>query len=553
MAKKKAPVTVDEIKEAIAQAEKLFGPMHLHFKVKRDFAELKYAIDAPPEIVRFKNMTPATKVQKAANQLITDIPNFEIGLPYNHGKRDEERRDLQKRLANLIFKQSESKNNIPPFRDCAINMPKYGAAALKVEWDADYDKEQQHIPIVVTSLNPENCYPISRRQFAEVYNMSVLSLEELVEDWNTGKNEVIAEYMKPKGKSADAPVSLVKYYNDKVRCFLADGKPLFVKGIQENILGEIPQEYRVSGWAGKSSEGSPEDEARGINDLCFDAYRQMSLIESLMTAQAATDTVGKWWQKEGADIAWPDLLWQPVVSQNFDDFKQLELSKINTESYRLLGLLREQVDDQTFQASIGGKSQADSGTHEATLIAQDLKMLRTPRSQIESMVEAIWEKSFRLAKKFGPIYYHGRKIITVDDIILPIMLNVSLQAVDPIRKQAENLMLLKMLVAGAISWENFALKSGLVDDLTTERKLILIDQIMRQPALIQLLGQKALEEWGIREQIATLQSGGGHLPLDDIETSMGTRASRPASESQQQVGDMGSFTGANTREAGSMI
>jgi hypothetical protein len=85
-------------------------------------------------------------------------------------------------------------------------------------------------------------------------------------------------------------------------------------------------------------------------------------------------------------VDWGDSLFDPIknMSDNPNALVLLEQTKIDPEAYSMIAMLRQQIGDQTFNASSSGRRQGDSGTQEAILMGQDMKKMRVPRTQLET-------------------------------------------------------------------------------------------------------------------------------------------------------------------------
>lgn len=507
----------DDILMRIQNAETFYNDYFAHLLIKREFANLVYPVKLPSSVPLFRSITPATKVAKGANQINPDLPMFDVKLPHGHSQKDEIKRDKQKIAANLLFSESEKYSKIPAFRDAAINITQYGAFCLRLLWFENLHQADEFEARVV-SINPENIMPISKNEFVEFYQMRVIDVEEMVEEFNVGKPKKVAEFHRA-GRTNDTLLTLKKYYTPEWRAyFIGDGaeisdaifldSQISLGGVQKNAMGLVPYEYGVSGWAGSSADGRLQEEARGINDLNFAAYEQESFMQSMIMAKVALDIVGHRTVIRDSGIEWPDVLWDPIVVDSHDEVNELKQRTVDDNAYRMFSLLQQQVDANTFQAGTLGLRQGDSGVQEGVLLGQDAKTWRHPRSRIEIAAESIWSKYFQLIQQFGPAYYQGKPILSKNDIVTPINIKVSLEPIDPVKKQAENLMLMQMVMNRLISWENFALRSGIIEDVTAERKLIMVNQIMQDPAIVQLMGQKAVQEWAIGENVALLKEAG---------------------------------------------
>jgi len=550
----------DEILKRIESAATYYSTLMAEFKKKREYASGRYQIKLPANVIAYKDITPVTNVDVAANALVTDIPSFNIQLPHEASSADEERRDKQLRALSILFRESE-KLKIPPLRDCAINLPKYGAATQSIWWLEEFF-DLGEFNFLWKSHNPECFLPIGKDEGAEIYTIKSSDVEEFLAEFNEGKRKKVVDWNKP--ASLGETVEIIKYTRSwregtewkGERAFFVGKIPIFQdssiakNGVQQNVLGVYPYVSVVSGWAGSSAEGKPEDEARGINDFLFSTFDEISFIKSMIFAKLAVDVVGRYTQTCDDDqIVYGENIWDPIRVSRHEDLKLLDQRKVDPEGYQALGQLQQQVSDNTFGAGSRGIAQGSSGSQEAVLIGQDLKKMRVPRAQLESGLEQICQKMFYIAKQLGGITYNGKTILAPKDIVFPINLDVSLEPIDPAEQQAKILMLKEVWVAGGISWENFAIRSGIVDDISLERKLIEINKTMNDPAVRQIIGQQALQEWATAEQIATLQQMGKAKPKSN-PANMGAYGS---AATQTEVNSMKSQMGMGQVDTSQMM
>ena len=553
---------IDTIITRVDTAKNFYSGMMSAFATRANYARGKYSITLPENVVAYKDITPVTNVDVAANAIVTDIPTFNLQLPHDCTEADETRRDKQLRALMLLFKESE-KAKIPPLRDSAINISKYGAFCMSLWWlEESFDVFDFNF--LWKSHNPETILPIGRDEFAEIYSVRLSDVEELLAEFNAGKKKKVVDW----AKSADTgeTVEIVKYSRswkkdgewEGGRTILIDKTPIFKDssiskgGVQKNLLGVCPYVYGVSGWAGSSADGKPEEEARGINDMAFPIFNQISFIQSMAIAKLAKDVVGRKIRNFSDDqIGYGDNLWDDIVLDDgisLDRIKSDDRTQIDPDAYRMLPILRQQVSDQTFGAGAKGVQQGSSGSQEAVLIGQDLKKMRIPRAQIETVYEQICQKMFYIAKQHGGVTYNGKPILKPADIMFPINLDISLEPIDPVQQQAKILMLKEVWVAGGISWENFAIRSGIVDDITLERKLIEVNKTMNDPALRQIIGQQAAMAWGMQEQIDTLNEMTSKKKKSN-PANMGVYGSAAtATEVNNMKTQMGQFGGMDTQQ-----
>jgi len=242
---------------------------------------------------------------------------------------------------------------------------------------------------------------------------------------------------------------------------------------------------------------------------------------------------------------WDNIL---ILSGGHDALRPLPRTQADPDAYQMLNNLRQQVADNTFGAGAKGVQQGSSGSQEAVLIGQDLKKMRIPRAQLEAGYEQICMKMLYIAKELGGVTYNGKTILAPDDIKFPINLDISLEPIDPVQQQAKILMLKEVWISGGISWENFAMRSGIVDDITLERKLIEVNKTMNDPAVRAIFGQQAVQEWASQQQIDTLKQMSSGKPKSN-PANMGMYGSAStATEVNKMKTQMGQFGGVDTSQ-----
>ena len=551
----KIPST-DKLIETVRQAEEYYKPLMDAMAIKRTFADLEYEITIPESISAHKSITPRTKVDKAAEQMITDIPVFRVDLPSRQTIRSEREGDILRKFARYLFAQAERQNDMPPMKECAINLCIYGAACLEALWLADkHDNDEW--PILIRALNPETVYPPLRDgSVIKHFSRKVIDVGETVELWNEGrKGAKVVEWDKGSMGLSDDVEWWEYWHRDYKAIFigsLVGGnrlQPFYTREIVPNPWGVVPQDYRFSGWGSASKSGGPEAKARGVNDFLFDAYQVESTVKSMRIAGVIKDVIGEKVIKKDAfernEIERPTDFGQPWIVESMDDIKNLEHTHVNPDSYSISGELKSEIDDQTFHGGIHGQAQGRSGVHDLGLIGQELKMWRPPRKQLELMIEGIIERCFTYTQKYGPVRLSGKDRIRPEDIHLPVNSHVSLEPVDPDKQISTLLATAELAVKGLWSWSFWTENAGVVEDITGERKMRWVDWIFQDPGVRQTVAQAALDNWMLQTRAEGLREEAEKR--EGVGESLATRESYLQGLPEDTLGQIGGFGGIPNR------
>lgn len=499
----------DNILKRITQAEAYHANRIASLKKKRQYFTLNYSFYAPPQVQVFKSksIVPATKVDKTANQIIVDIPRFEIALPQGYYEIDQTRRDKQLYALKLLWHESRMRNKIPPEQDASIHISGYGEFCFSIWWD-DESYESGEWPFILRSHNPETIYPISEHEVCEIYTCKVADLEEMMELFNSGKRKKVLDYNR-KGRSLDTNIDIKKYYSSDARAFYVDGHPMFVKEGYQSLYQKVcPYVYGVSGWAGSSPEGNPEDESRGVLDMILDAINDQSYMQTMVKAKVARDIVQKRKILRVANIDEGENIFDDVIVDNMNDIMPMEPTDIDRSAYDYMAMLTQQINENTFGAGIQGVRQGYSGTQEAFLTGQEMRFIRPPRVQLQNAMAKISQKFFEIISEVadGPVRYQGRPIIKPNDIVHPVWVNVSLDPIDRAKQNAEIMTLKELYAVGLLSWESFHIKAGIVDDISQEHRLVIVNEMLHDKTLLQALGAEVLQEFAIREKTDAMKA-----------------------------------------------
>jgi hypothetical protein len=135
-----------------------------------------------------------------------------------------------------------------------------------------------------------------------------------------------------------------------------------------------------------------------------------------------------------------------------------------------------------------------------------------------------------------------------------VYLDISLEPIDPIQQQAKLITLKEMWISKAISWENFAARSGIVDDISLERKLIEIEKVMADPAIAQILSQKMVQEWGIQERIDTINAMKTQKGIPENQGVYGQAATETdVNQMRSDIGEGGGMAPIEAQNVGAMV
>ena len=489
--------TTDELLGIIESAKnKIFSQMMSDFNEKRSFYNSKFSFKYPLIATPHRPPTATTKIDKGSEQMITDRPqiNFEAS---DTSEKAEQQRDNLQRFGEFCFREWELQNDMPPLRECGKNLCLYGAMCLKLMYARSLD-----FPLVLRAIDPMTMFPLGNIQI-QSHKRLAIEIEEDVERFNEGKKSKIAVWERKGGLFE--PLEWTEVWHNDWRCFFVEKEPLFKQGVQPNVYGFKPYSYRYSGWGKSSPDGKPEEKAVGIIDKAMGSLRAQAMLQTAFEFNLMKDVYGRYAMTRDASekVEWPSEIGDPVIMENKEDVWAMEHLAIHPDMLNLLSLVKSDIDASTFYAPLGGGRTPGTYTvgQAGMEIGQGRLMFRTPRKQMELMTEDIMRKACLLIKNVHrePLTLYGKRRISPDDIIPPIFVKVNLEPTDPERDAARIRIGSEMMVRGQISWTEFARNYARVKDITSERKMILIDKILTDPVVIATMGAEALEKWGMRE------------------------------------------------------
>lgn len=261
---------VDDILELKEQRVKYYETLHAQQKEYDDYYELVYREKLPKEYAT-QQVTPSTArdwIDMGVNLYTLDNPTAFVPPQENTDAAREKANILNMFynfwLRKIILQIKENSKKVLLRGNCFFELwiddTFYGVAPEKR--GADFEKRRKmQFPLKTFTPDSLNVYPSPAStgfyvpDYIKSYSMTVAEAKMLSFNngwkWKTDKDD-------------DELVEWVSFFNDEVRCFMIDEKPILHPAMQENILGFCPMVQIPSGYGQESFEGKPEYLARSI-------------------------------------------------------------------------------------------------------------------------------------------------------------------------------------------------------------------------------------------------------------------------------------------------
>lgn len=485
----------------------------------------------------FKVYVPPTAywiVQTGSNQLITDSPTVDVES-VSDTEKAQKSADIEREFAEFLLKQMEIQNEVSPLKECAINICGSGMCVLKGpifdikawrvlerkqgESESDYKErvksdnieKRSNFPFYYRAIDPRRFYPdpSGKRQFAfESYKRMALDVKSSWPQWD--------------GYSNDTPfkeLDWIEGWHKDWRTYLADTKAIFSKDVIPNLYGFIPYAWGYSGWGKTSPDGKPEERAVGLLNPIISALEEEARFKSAMGNHFRQNVYQPYAKDPTIDgdftMGPGEIIETPVKNGLVDGIAPFPVARINPDTFPILGSVLQDIQNTSASALLSGQGPNGdtSGYLQGILMGQGRIKFRPALNTLELMASTVIRNTLYLIKHVikQPVPFAGGKIIRPDDIMEPIIINVSLEPTDP----AENDRKLKSgmdlhsrkIISTRTMREDYA---GVSD--VEESEQILIETIKAMPQYQALLLGEAMENYEMKalvEKLKQLQNSGG--------------------------------------------
>jgi len=319
-----------------------------------------------------------------------------------------------------------------------------------------------------------------------------------------------------KGYNAENPfeqIPWLEYWSRDWRSFIADETAVLNGEVIPNVYNFSPYQYKYSGWGKSSPDGKPEEKAIGLLNPIVSALKEEARFKSAMgnhLRQNIYQPYAKDPTLKGDEIRFGpgDVNEMPVKDGKIQGIALFPVAQINTDLFPILASYLNDIQNASGSALLSGNSPSGdaSGYLQGILVGQGRIKYRAPLRGIETIVSEAIRKALYMVKYVikQPVPFGGGKFIRPDDIMEPIIVNVSLEPVDPAEDDRKMKLGLELHSKDIISTKKMREEYAHVSD-QEESAQILVEAIKAMPQYQALLLGEALEKYEMKSLLAKLK------------------------------------------------
>ena len=538
--------TVEEIKDKKAEFDKDRSQLRVEQKKDDDFYEMRFSTGIKKPYKQLRLATPRRVVDVAAEHIATDNP-LVTKEPKDITAAAQERADRIEKWGNA-FLNLMLQDSLHPIQETVKNFGCRGESFIKVLPNPDYpdkpesdkgekkadfearmtawEQETSMIPPVKwTFPDPMTVWPSRRRrnniplETFEIYKRSAADIKREFPGWKNTQS-----------RKNDELVDFWEYYSWDERYTEADGEAVshntekdHVAGVEPNILGVVPYPHYYSGLGRTSPEGKPETLARSLIFPIRDTIRAQSRAQAQLDSQITLYThpriITSLNEKdiEGIDLSPGQAVTGIPKDERFDIDSGVPPS---SAMFVHVQNLNNEIEKFIPSPLSGGHLGAESGFQQAQQIGQgSLKFVRL-KEGTEHMLESALMLTFRVISRVhmhdvilrGTIWEDNKPQIdlvkiSLDDLEDFTKVKVKLEPSDPEFTDRRAILGDRLWKSGAISQRRMLEQYLSIPNASDEQIQILAEKIlMTNPEILQIMGLKALEKLGMKEEAARLQA-----------------------------------------------
>ena len=501
------------------------------------FYEMTYKIGIEPPYRSFRSFISRRIIDTGAEHIASDNPVV-LKDPITQTKQDQEKADIIEGFGNALLSML-MQSDIHPIQETVKNFGLRGESFIKVYPNPDYPEKPEREkkekkerlearieawedeckaipPILWDILEPMTVY-CSMKHRLNIPLDAIVSYQRTVADV---KNEY-PNWKNPNNREDDENVDWLEYYDWEYRYFEADEEAVS-DGVEENLLGVVPIVHLYSGLGKRNDKGTPDTLVRDLIFPCKDniiaysrAQSQLDSIVGLYTHPRIITSLNKK-DLEGLDMSPGAAVTGIPATERFDLNQGMAPHPALFQHVINLGNELEQYIPSPLGGSVSG---AESGYQQAQQISQgSLKYIRMKEST-QHIIAAALMMSFRFIKrvlrhdvvlrgitkddKKPQISNFKIKIKDLEDFT---QVKVRLEPSDPEYRDRRALIGLRMRAQKEISRTTFLQDYASITDASDEVTQIYAEQILEtNPMIQQVIGQKALEKMGMKEEAELIQ------------------------------------------------
>jgi hypothetical protein len=517
--------------------DNVFATMHANMENCHRMYDLDFAekVHTPEGFDKYIPPTSYWIVQTGANQLITDSPTVEIEA-ISDTEKAQKSADIEREFAEFLLKQMEIQNEASPLKECAVNLCSAGMAVLKGplfdagawktiekkdgEPEADYKErvkannvdKRNNFPIYFRAIDPRTFYPdpSGRKTFViESYTRLAMDIKNNWPAWEGYKDNMPFQ-----------EISWLEYWSKGFRSYLADSKEVFGAGVIPNVFNFLPYAWGYSGWGKTSPNGKPEERAVGLLNPIISALEEEARFKTAMGNHFrqnvyqpyAVDPSIKGEIKVGPGEINQNV---PVRDGKIDGIAPFPVARINPDTYPILSSVLQDIQNTAASALLSGQGPLGdtSGYLRGIDIGQGRIKYRPPLRTLENMASQVIRNTLYMIKYVikQPVPFGGGKFIRPDDILEPIIVNVSLEPEDPAENDRKIKLGMELEARRIISTRKMREDYAGVSDVE-ESQQILIEDIKKMPQYQALLLGQAMEKYEMKallDKLKQLEANGG--------------------------------------------
>lgn len=525
-------ITVDDVKELTTQLETKYAKRNSQFKID----ERLYWLEGEESEVEGTETIifpiPHNVINTACDLLSSNPMRIKVP-PVSEALQPKKRADKMEQFLDLAWDRMQRDAGRRYISDMAYFSALRGQFFARMLYDPDLietieeekeSEEEERIvkfrgfPIFCQVIDPYNVYPL----------LGVRGLEGYIIKMRTEAGPIMQQFGKPlyhtagekEGELLDwtDEIDWVEYWDDEVKCFLANNEPVLAKDVTEHKYGFCPGIY---GW-GRAVPSSIA-EKQGVSMLfgLRGILRRMNRMATMVATTLYEYAMG-WinvYSDRGEEISVDTT---PGATNYFLQEERMEwFSKGNIASEQLARQIVEMLQDQAFQSTFppvvtGGTPWAGTPGYAISLLTHSGKLKIAPlKEQLEWALSGLNEHILRLVEVIGEqIPIQGARAGTVYDMkfgpadVKGYYSNIVKLEVDLPEDEARKMQVVRLATEGPNPiWSKYTGREYLgMQSPTQEQERIDVEWLISNPAIREALARQIALELGYMPPPSTIEA-----------------------------------------------
>lgn len=553
--------TEQEVSALLQELENDPGLQTLHSEQEEALAfyNLDYTISHSKDATPIKPGTARAKVENAVNNLITDNPVVTCDKP-KENQKSQRQADRSENFGQRFLYHLDRESIEPPIRDLAkdgINFgmfvkfgpiylpesipdkPTRGKGQKKVAYELELEtwegQKEDIFPYLVRVVSPLNFFfPSGQGQpeyGAEIGEITVGEIKRLLRSLGT-------EWSGEGGKDEEK-VKWAQFASRGEIAYRVDGEVVHLKA---NPYPFCPYHIGSAGFGSNDPSGSAANRYKGLLYGSRTSLIGEAEIMTAILAKIKLEAYGKWWMRESDRPKGPIALLGGITEfpdgsagpQPWPD------SKVSEDDYRVLSLLKGQIDSETYSQALAGVFPAiqQPGYGRAIEIGQAKTKFQPLLIQLQKAVGTILRQAVWIHRNIikEPIFEEGFK---PEELLGSPTFHVKLEASDPQENYNRIEQGIKLRAARLITIREFKEKFEQNPDATKALQELMQEEAeLSQQALVnqytaEVYGAKVAEE-AMKAKLAASQ-GVAPQPVPGKGGPLPTMPAQPGSAEEMDL------------------